>query len=189
MSLTTVKEILAPLSSASEAMSDALQQAQDDLSSGVSDARTSLAGGAKRSLKNAKTSGARARRAWYERADLIRDRSQDAADQAATSYHNALAALSSTWNRAAKAMRNAGDQGAELEVRVRKDATKYSQRGAGWARQNPHIVAAVVAVAGYLIIRGYRKRKQRRLEALSDEATRDVGNAANDEAVHTQRLA
>ena len=46
MSLTTMKEILAPLSSASEAMSDALQQAQDDLSCGVNDARASLSGGA-----------------------------------------------------------------------------------------------------------------------------------------------
>jgi hypothetical protein len=189
MSLTTVKEILAPLSSASEAMSDALQQAQDDLSGGVSDARASIAGGAKRSLKSAKISGDRARRAWYERADLIRDRSQDAQDQAATSYRNALAALSGTWSRAAKALRNAGDQAGELEVKIRTDAAKYSQRGAGWARQNPHIVGAVVAVAGYLIIRGYRKRKQRRLKALADEATRDVGDAANDEAVHTQRLA
>jgi hypothetical protein len=189
MSLTSVKEILAPLSSASEAMSDALQQAQDDLSGGVSDARASIAGGAKRSLKSAKTSGERARRAWYERADLIRDRSQDAADQAASSYRNALAALSGTWSRAAKALRNAGDQAGELEVKIRTDAAKYSQRGAGWARQNPHIVAAVVAVAGYLIIRGYRKRKQRRLEALANEATGDVGDAANEAAVHTQRLA
>jgi hypothetical protein len=189
MSLTTVKEILAPLSSASEAMTDALQQAQEHLSGGVSDARASLAGGAKRSLKSARTSGDRARRAWYERADLIRDRSQDAADQAATSYRNALAALSGTWSRASKALRNAGDQAGELEVKVRADAAKYSQRSVGWARQNPQIVAAVVAVAGYLIIRGYRKRKQRRLEALADEATRDVGDAANDEAVHTQRLA
>ena len=66
---------------------------------------------------------------------------------------------------------------------------KYSRRSASWARENPHIVAAVVAVAGYLVIRSYRKRKQRRLEAQAEEATRDVGNAANDEAVHTKRLA
>ena len=189
MSLTTVKQILAPLSSASEAMSDALQQAREDLSGGVSDARNSLADGATRSLKNARASSDRARRAWYERADLIKGRSQDVADQATNSYRNALAALSGTWNRAAKAIRSAGDQAAELELKVRKDATRYSQRGASWARQNPHIIAAGVAVAGYLVIRAYRKRKQRRLEALSEEATRDVGNAANDEAVHTQRLA
>src|ERR1700722_8780736 len=189
MSLTTMKEILAPLSSASEAMSDALQQAQDDLSSGVNDARASLSGGAKRSLKNAKASGERARRAWSERTDLVRDRSQEAANQAASTYRNALDALSSTWSRAVKAVRTAGDQAADLEIKVRKDAEKYTRRGASWARENPHIVAAVVAVAGYLVIRSYRKRKQRRLEAQADEATRDVGNAANDEAVHTQRLA
>lgn len=189
MSLTSMKEILAPLSSASEAMSDALQRAQDDLSSGVSDARASLSKGAQRSLKNAKTSSDRAKRAWYERADLVRDRSQDAADQAVATYRNAIDALSNTWNRAVKAMRTAGDQAADLETKVRKDATKYSRQSASWARQNPHIVAVGVAVAGYLIIRGYRKRKQRRLEALAEEATREVGNAANDEAVHTQRLA
>ena len=189
MSLTTMKEILAPLSSASEVMSDALQQAQEDLSSGVSDASASLSGGAKRSLKNAKASGERARRAWYERTNLVRDRSQDAADQAAATYRNAIDALSSTWTRAVKAMRAAGDQAVDLEVKVRKDAQKYSRRSASWARENPHIVAAVVAIAGYLVIRSYRKRKQRRLEAQADEATRDVGNAANDEAVHTQRLA
>jgi hypothetical protein len=184
-----MKEILAPLSSASEAMSDALQQAQDDLSCGVDDAQASLSGGAKRSLKNAKTSGERARRAWYERTDLVRDRSQEAANQAAATYRNALDALSNTWNRAVKAMRAAGDQAADLEVKVRKDAETYSRRSVSWARQNPHIVAAVVAVAGYLVIRSYRKRKQQRLEAQPDEGTNDVGDAANDEAVHTQRAA
>ena len=189
MSFTTLKEILAPLSSASDAMSDALLQAQDDLSSGVSDARSSIADGTKRSLKNARTSGQRARRAWYERAEFVRNRSQEAADQAASSYQNALAGLSATWNRAAKAIRSAGDQAADVEVKVRKQATRYSEQGAGWARHNPHIIAGVVAIAGYFIIRGYRKRKQRRLEALADQTTGDVGDAANDEAVHTQRLA
>ena len=189
MSLTTMKEILAPLSSASEAMSDALHQAQDDLSSGVGDARASLSGGAKRSLKNAKASGERARRAWYERTDLVRNRSQEAANQAASTYRNAIDALSSTWSRAVKAVRTAGDQAVDLEIKVRKDAEKYSRRSASWARENPHIVVAVVAVAGYLVIRSYRKRKQRRLEAQADEAARDVSDAANDEAVHTQRLA
>jgi len=187
MSLTSMKEILAPLSSASDAMSDALQQAQEELSSGVSGATSSLSKGVKRSLSKAQKSSDRARRAWYERADMVRDRSSEAAEQAATTYRNALDALSSTWSRALKAVRAAGEQAQDLEVNVRRETERYSRQSATWARKNPHIIAAAVAVAGYLVIRSYRKRKQRRLEA--EEVTGEVGNAANDEAVHTQRSA
>ncbi len=188
MSLTTVKQILAPLSSATDAMSDALQQAQADLAGGIDDAKHTLSAGARSSLRNAQTSGERARRAWYERAGIVRDRSTDAADQAAAAYRHAIDVLSATWNRAVKAARSAGDQAIDLETQMAKNAQVYSQRSASWARRNPHVVAAAVAVAGYLVIRSYRKRKQRRLE-LAEEVTNDVGDAANDEAVHTQRSA
>ncbi len=189
MSLTSIKEILAPLSTASAAMSDALQQAQDSLSEGIGDARTSLSKGAKKSLTNAQTSGERARRAWLERSDLVRERSADAADQASATYRNALEALSETWNRAVKAVRSTGAQAADIEERVRRDAMVYSNKSAGWARQNPHIIAAAVAVAGYLAIRSYRKRRLRRLEEQNGDVTGEVGDAANDEAVHTKRSA
>ena len=193
MSLTTMKEILSPLSSASDAMSDALHQAKSDLASGIGDARSSLADGAQRSLRKAQGSRDRARRAWSERADIVRGRSQDAADQASATYRAALDALSGTWTRALKAFRDAGDQATDLatdlEVRVRRDAQQYSRRGATWARNNPHIVAAAVAVAGYFIIRSYRKRRARRLEDEKDQVTHEVGNAANDEAVPTTRSA
>ena len=189
MSLTSIKEILAPLSSASAAMSDALQQAQDDLSSGVGDARVSLTKGAKQSLRGAQTSGGRARRAWLERSDLVRERSADAADQASATYRHALDALSETWNRAVKAVRSARTQAADIEDRVRRDAVVYSDRSVSWARKNPHVIAAAVAVAGYFVIRSYRKRRLRRLEEQNAEVTGDVGSAANDEAVHTKRTA
>ncbi len=189
MSLTTMKEILSPLSSASDAMSDALHQAKSDLAGGLGDARDSLADGAQRSLRKAQSSRDRARRAWSERADLVRSRSQDAADQASATYRAALDALSGTWTRALKAFRDAGDQATDLEVRVRRDARQYSRRGATWARNNPHIVAAAVAVAGYFIIRSYRKRLAQRLEDEKDQVKHEVGNAANDEAVPTTRSA
>ena len=189
MSLTSLKEILAPLSSASDAMSDALSQAQSDLGGGISNARDSLADGAQRSMRKAQKSSERARRAWYERADLVRSRSQDTADQAVAKYQMALDVLSSAWTRALKAFRDAGSQANDLEVRLRQDATRYSRQGASWARNNPHIIAAGVAVAGYLIIRAYRKRRAQRIEQDKDSVTHEVGNAANDEAVHTTRTA
>lgn len=189
MSLTTMKEILAPLSSASDAMSDALSQAKSDLAGGISDARESLSDGAQRSMRKAQKSSDRARRAWYERADLVRSRSHEAADQAAAKYHMALDVLSSAWTRAIRAFRDAGDQANDLEIRLRKDAKRYSQKGASWARANPHILAAGVAVAGYFIIRAYRKRRALRLEEDKDSVTHEVGNAANDEAVRTTRSA
>jgi hypothetical protein len=101
----------------------------------------------------------------------------------------ALDALSSAWSRASKAFRDAGDQASDLEVRVRRDATRYSRQGATWARNNPHIVAAAVAVAGYFVIRAYRKRRALRIEESKDSVKNEVGNAANDEAVHTARTA
>jgi ElaB/YqjD/DUF883 family membrane-anchored ribosome-binding protein len=189
MSLTSLKEIFAPLSSASDAMSDALNQAKSDLANGLGDARATLADGAQRSLKKAKGSRDRARRAWYERTDLVRDRSQDAVDQASATYRNALDAMSSAWNRAMKAFRDAGDQAGDLQVRVRKDATRYSRQGASWARENPHIVAGAVAVVGYFAIRAYRKRRAQRIEDAKDSVTQEVGDAANDEAVRATRLA
>jgi hypothetical protein len=189
MSLTTVKEILAPLSSASDAMSDALRQAKSDLACGIQDANDSLLDGAQRSLRKAQTTGDRARRAWYERSALVRSRSGDAADQAAATYRVALDALSSAWTRATKAFRDAGDQAGELQVRVRHDATRYSRQGVSWARSNPHIVAAGIAVAGYFVIRAYRKRLAQRLENSKDAVTNEAGDAANDEAVHTTRTA
>lgn len=189
MSLTSMKEILAPLSSASDAMSDALHQAKSDLTSGLQDARASLSDGAQRSLRKAQGSRDRARRAWYERADIVRNRSQDAVDQASATYRTALDAMSSAWSRAVKAFRDAGDQATDLEVRVRRDATRYSRQGASWARNNPHIVAGAIAVAGYFVIRAYRKRRAQRLEEAKDSVTQEVGDAANDEAVRTTRLA
>ena len=189
MSFTSMKEILAPLSSASSALSDALQQAHDDLSSGVDDARTTLSKGAKRSLRNAQTSGERARRAWAERSDAVSKRSSDAADQASATYRQALDAISETWNRAVSAVRSAGGQASDLQDRVRSDAVRYSNRSTGWARENPHIIAAAVAVAGFLVIRSYRKRRLRRLENENADVTKDIGNAANDEAVHNKRTA
>jgi len=189
MSLTTMKEILAPLSSASDAMSDALSQAKSDLAGGIADARDSLSDGAQRSMRKAQKSSERARRAWYERKDLVRSRSQEAADQTVAKYQMALDMLSSAWSRASKAFRDAGEQASDLEVRVRRDATRYSRQGANWARNNPHIVAAGIAVAGYFIIRAYRKRRALRLEENKDPVTNEVGDAANDEAVHTTRSA
>lgn len=189
MSLTTMKEILAPLSSASDAMSDALSKAKSDLACGISDARDSLADGAQRSMGKAQKSGDRARRAWYERADVVRSRSQDAADNAVAKYQAALGLLSSAWSRASSAFRDAGEQASDLEVRVRKDATRYSRQGASWARSNPHIIAAAVAVSGYFVIRAYRKRRALRLEENKDSVTHDVGDAANDEAVRATRSA
>jgi hypothetical protein len=189
MSLTTMKEILAPLSSASDAMSDALHQAKSDLAGGMSNARDSLADGAQRSLRKAQKSTDRARRAWYERAGIVRSRSNEAADQAVAKYQAALGIMSSAWSRASKAFRDAGDQASDLEVRVRTDAKRYSRQSVGWARENPHVVAAVVAVAGYFAIRAYRKRRALRLEEDKDSVTNEVGNAANDEAVRTSRSA
>ena len=189
MSLTTMKEILAPLSSASDAMSDALSQAKSDLACGISDARDSIADGAQRSMRKAQKSSERARRAWYERAGIVRSRSQDAADQAVAKYQTALGLLSSAWSRAGKALRDAGEQASDLEVRVSRDAKRYSRQSANWARENPHIIAAGVAVAGYFIIRAYRKRHTLRLEEDKDSVTHEVGNAANDEAVRTSRSA
>jgi hypothetical protein len=189
MSLTSMKEILAPLSSATDAMSDALYQAKSDLAGGISDARDSLADGAQRSIRKAQTSRDRARRAWYERAGIVRSRSQNAADQAVAKYKTALDVLSSAWTRASKAFRDAGDQASDLEVRVRRDATRYSRQSASWARANPHIVAAAIAVGGYFVIRAYRKRRALRLELDKDSVTHEVGNAANDEAVRTTRSA
>lgn len=189
MSLTTLKEIFAPLSSAGDELSDALHQAKSDLAGGVQDARDSLADGADRSLRKARSSRDRARRAWYERADLVRSRSQDAAGQATAMYRAVIDALSTARARAVKAFRDASAQANDLEVRVRRDTTRYSQQGASWARKNPHLVAAAVAVAGYFVIRGYRKRRARLLEESKDPVTNEVGNAANDEAVHTTRTA
>ena len=189
MSLTTMKEILAPLSSASDAMSDALYQAKSDLAGGISDARDSLADGAQRSMRKAQKSSDRARRAWYERADIVRSRSNDAASQAAAKYQMALDMLSSAWSRASKAFRDAGQQAGDLEVRMQREATRYSRQGAKWARNNPHIVAAGIAVAGYFVIRAYRKRRALRLEQDKDSVTHEVGDAANDEAVRSTRSA
>ena len=189
MSLTMMKEILAPLSSASDAMSDALSKARSELACGISDASDTLADGAKRSMSKAQKSGDRARRAWYERADVVRSRSQDAADQAVAKYQTALGLLSSAWSRASSAFRDAGEQAGDLEVRVRRDAARYSRESASWARSNPHIVAAVVAVGGYFVIRAYRKRRALRLEEDKDPVTHDVGDAANDEAVRATRSA
>jgi len=184
-----MKEILAPLSSASDAMSDALSKAKCDLADGISDARDSLSDGAQRSMRKAQKSSERARRAWYERKDVVRARSQDAADQAVAKYQIALDMLSSAWSRASKAFRDAGEQASDLETRVRRDAAQYSRQGANWARNNPHIIAAGVAVAGYLVIRAYRKRRALRLEESKDVTHDEVGDAANDEAVHTTRSA
>ena len=189
MSLTTMKEILTPLSSASDAMSDALYQAKSDLACGISDARDSLTDGAQRSLRKAQKSSDRARRAWYERKDIVRNRSQDAADQASAKYQMALDMLSAAWSRASKAFRDAGEQAGDLEVRMRRDAQRYSREGATWARNNPHIIAAGVAVAGYLVIRAYRKRRALRIEQDKDPVTHEVGDAANDEAVRAARSA
>ncbi len=189
MSLTSMKEILAPLSSASDAMSDALYQAKSDLASGISNARDSISDGAQRSMRKAQKSSDRARRAWDERADIVRGRSQDAADQVVAKYQTALDMLSSAWTRASAAFRDAGDQASDLEVRVRRDAQRYSQQGASWARKNPHVIAGVVAVAGFLAIRAYRKRRALRIEEEKDSVTHEVGNAANDEAVRNTRSA
>ncbi|MEP6483988.1 MAG: hypothetical protein ABJB01_06020 [Rudaea sp.] len=187
MSLTKMKDILAPLSSASDAMSEALQQAREELSSGIGEAGSALNKGMKQSLKNAQKSSDRATRAWYERSDMVRNRSSDAADQAALTYRHALDALSGTWNRALQAVRAAGEQAQDLDVNVRRETQRYSRQTTTWAKENPYIVAAAVAAAGYLVIRTYRKRRQRRLEA--EDVTGPVGNAANDEAVHTKRSA
>jgi hypothetical protein len=189
MSLTTMKEILAPLSSASDAMSDALSKAKSDLACGISDASDSLADGAQRSMSKAQKSGDRARRAWYERADIVRSRSQDAADQAVAKYQSELGLLSTAWSRASNAFRDAGEQAGDLEVRMRRDASRYSREGASWARNNPHIIAGVVAVGGYLAIRAYRKRRALRIEEDKDPVTHEVGDAANDEAVRSTRSA
>ncbi|MDR3389950.1 MAG: hypothetical protein P4L92_23180 [Rudaea sp.] len=157
---TSARQIFAPLLSATRAMADAAGTAQADLIEGAGNARDHLNSGIEHSLHDIGESNARIQAATKRIVGLAKASRVQATESGRTLLNDALDHFSQARNRLKSDLVAGSNDAAQRYRKASAQLETSATQAKAWARKNPHLVVATLAVAGYLLIRRYRRRRQ-----------------------------